>query len=179
MAKLTRPIETSRRIRYSGRIFRVATCDLRWRDGRRATHEVVLHDGAAVFAPITARGGVLLVRQYRHAARRFLWEIPAGRLERGESPLACAKRELAEECGLAARRWEKVATFLPAPGYTTEPMHLFFARGLRPAPPGATPDDDEEFELREFSLPELERAIRGGRIVDAKTIVAAYRLRRR
>jgi ADP-ribose pyrophosphatase len=173
-----RPVETSREIVYAGKIFRIARCELRLRDGRRATHDLVLHDGAAVFAPITARGGVLLVRQYRHAARGFLWEIPAGRLEPGERPLAAAKRELAEECGLAARSWRKVAAFLPAPGYTTEPMHLFFARGLRPAPPGAHPDEDEEIEVAEFTLAALEREIRTGRIVDGKTIVAAFHLRR-
>lgn len=173
------PVETSRSKAFQGPIFEVARCRLRLRDGRAVRHDLVLHRGAAVFAPITARGGVLLVRQYRHAAGRALWEIPAGRLERGESPLATARRELAEECGLEAARWRKVAAFLPAPGYTTEVMHLYFATGLRPARTPLEPDDDEEIRTREFSRSELDRAIASGRIVDGKTLVAALYLRLR
>jgi len=169
--------ELRRETLFKGRIFDVARCTLRLRDGRRAKQDLVLHHGAAVLAPITARGGVVLVRQWRHAANAFLWEIPAGRLERGESPLAAARRELAEECGLEARRWKKVAAFYPAPGYATEVMHLFVARGLRPARIEAHPDDDEDLEVREFSRAELQRAIASGRIVDGKTLVAALYLR--
>jgi ADP-ribose diphosphatase len=151
----------------------VATCELRYQNGLRARNELVLHAGAAVFAPIPAKNRILLVRQYRHAASDYLWEIPAGRLERGENPLAAAKRELAEECGLEAGRWRKASAFYPAPGYTSEVMHLFFAYDLRPARGGRRPDHDEEIETREFSRRELERMIAKGGIRDGKTLAAA------
>jgi ADP-ribose diphosphatase len=176
MATLGRPKEIHRRVLLRGRIFDVARCTLRFRSGLETRNDLVIHHGAAVFVPITARGGVLLVRQYRHAAGRFLWEIPAGRVERGERPLATAKRELAEECGLEARRWTRVAAFLPAPGYTTEVMHLYFARDLRPARGDLRPDHDEDIALKEVSRRDLARAIAGGKILDAKTIVAAFYL---
>ncbi|MBL8694015.1 MAG: NUDIX hydrolase [Planctomycetes bacterium] len=175
--RLGRPRETGRKGIYRGKIFRVSQCSLRFRNGERAVHDLVEHDGAAVFVPIPEPGKLILIRQYRHAARGYLWEIPAGRLEKGERPLAAAKRELAEECGLTARRWHKAASFLPAPGYTDEVMHLFFAYDLAPDQSGARPDQDEEIEMRTFSLAEISEWMRSGRIRDGKTLVAfAYLL---
>jgi ADP-ribose pyrophosphatase len=173
---LGRPKELSRTLIHRGRIFDVASCELRYQNGLRARNELVLHAGAAVFAPIPAPNRILLVRQYRHAAGDYMWEIPAGRLERGEDPLAAAKRELAEECGLAARRWKKACAFYPAPGYTSEVMHLFFAFDLRPAPAGKTPDHDEEIETREFTRARFERLVSKGSIRDGKTLAAAAML---
>ncbi len=172
------PRETARRPLASGKIFDVVRCALRYRDGRSAAHDLVIHGGAAVFVPIPRPGRVLLVRQYRHAARRRLWEVPAGRLERGERPLTTARRELAEECGLRASSWERVTSFWPVPGYATEVMHLYFARGLSPAAPGAEPDDDEDIETREFTHAELFARIASGEIIDGKTLVAAFFLAR-
>src|SRR5262245_24037485 len=124
---LGRPKETAREVLFEGRIFRVARCSLRFRNGREARTDPVPHEGPARLPPVPPAGRVLLIRQYRPAAGGYLWEIPAGRIERGESALATAKRELSEECGLRAATWKKVAAFLPAPGYTTEVMHLFLA----------------------------------------------------
>ena len=130
------------------------------------------HRGAAVFAPIPGPDRILLVRQYRHSVGDYMWEIPAGRLERGERPLTAAKRELEEECGLTARRWRKACAFYPAPGYTNEIMHLFFAFDLAPARGGKRPDADEEIETREFTRRELERIVAKGGIRDGKTLAA-------
>jgi ADP-ribose pyrophosphatase len=158
---------------FDGRIFGVVRCRLRFENGVAATNELVTHAGAAVFAPIPGPGRILLVRQYRHAAGDFLWEIPAGRLEPGEDPLVAARRELAEECGLEARLWRQAPAFYPAPGYTNEVMHLFFAYGLTPARGDARPDHDEEIETRVFTRQELDTMIRRGKIRDGKTLAAA------
>ncbi|MFN0206366.1 MAG: NUDIX hydrolase [Planctomycetota bacterium] len=176
-AKLGRPTELTRTKIYNGRIFDVARAKLRFRNGKNATHELVIHQGAAVFAPIPAPGRILLIRQYRHACGGHIWEIPAGRMERGEHPLATAKRELAEECGLAAKKWRKACAFYPAPGYTTEIMHLYFAYHLHKDTTGAEKDDDEEIVMKEFSVKELDNMIKAGKIIDGKTIVAAMYLK--
>lgn len=176
-SKLGRPRELARESIYKGRIFEVAGCDLRFQNGRRARNDLVVHGGAAVFAPIPAPGKILLIRQYRHAAADFLWEIPAGRIEAGERPLATAKRELAEECRLDAGRWRKATAFYPAPGYATEVMHLYFAYDLRLHRAGARPDHDEEITTKIFSTRELDRMIQKGTIIDGKTIAAALYLK--
>jgi ADP-ribose pyrophosphatase len=176
-AKLGHPTELGRTEIYKGRIFDVARARMRFGNGTVVQHEIVIHKGAAVFAPIPSRGRILLIRQYRHACGGDIWEIPAGRIERGENPLATAKRELAEECGLEARRWRKACAFYPAPGYTTEVMHLYFAYGLSPDSSNATKDADEEIEVKEFRRTELDRMIERRKIVDAKTIVAAMYLK--
>lgn len=171
--KLGRPTELAREELMSGRIFSIARCSLRYRDGSQAKNDLVVHHGAAVFAPIPAPGRILLIRQYRHACGDYLWEIPAGRIEPGEGPLATAKRELAEECGLAARTWKKAAAFNPAPGYTTEVMHLYFCYNLSKATGNERPDADEEIEVKEFTIKELDKMIKNGKIIDGKTIIAS------
>lgn len=177
--RLGRPRELERVSAFEGRIFGVVRCRLRFQDGSESRQDLVTHGGAAVIAPLLDPETILLVRQYRHAAGDSLWEVPAGRLERGERPLTAAKRELAEECGLEARTWRKVPPFYPAPGYTNERMHLFFATGLRPARGEATPDRDEEFVLRPFTRRELERAVERGSVCDGKTIAALAHWARR
>lgn len=150
----------------SGRVFDVVRTQLTLPSGVAQDLLVVEHPGAVAIAALDERGELLLVRQYRHAARDWLLEIPAGRLERGETPLAAAQRELAEETGHRARRWRELATFLPAPGFCSERIHLFEARELEPGP--AQPDADEELELTSLA-PErvLELAC------DGKTLLAA------
>ncbi|MBI3819794.1 MAG: NUDIX hydrolase [Planctomycetes bacterium] len=176
-SRLGRPREVRRDEIMTGRIFSVARCNLRYRDGSLAKNDLVVHHGAAVFAPIPRKGRILLIRQYRHAAGDYLWEIPAGRVERGERALATAKRELAEECSLEARRWVKAAAFYPAPGYTTEIMHLFFCYELSKSRLNAQMDADEEIVVKEFSIKKMEKMIKNGLIVDGKTIVAAMYLK--
>jgi ADP-ribose pyrophosphatase len=159
-----------RRTLYRGRIVRL---DLeRWRApaGLVFARENIVHPGAVAILPITAKGTFLLVRQFRSAARRVLLEIPAGTLEVGEKPLACARRELAEEIGQAARRWRKLGAIYTAPGFCSEIIHLFEATGLTPR--HADPDEDEAIEVVELSRAELARAVSRGTIRDGKSLSA-------
>lgn len=130
---------------------------------------VVRHGPSAVILPVDARGRVLLVRQFRLPAGGSIWELPAGRVNTGETPLAAARRELLEETGLRARRWKKLLAFYPTPGYVTERMHLFLAQDLEPGQP--RPDEDERIRCRWFNRRELASWLRAGRIVDGKTLV--------
>jgi ADP-ribose pyrophosphatase len=128
----------------------------------------VRHPGAVVFLPITAAGSMLLVRQHRMPLGRELLEAPAGTLEIGEEPLGCAQREIQEEVGMQAERWESLGTLYPAPGFCDEVQHLFVARELTPSHLPA--DDDEEITVVEMMQPEVLTAIRTGEICDGKTL---------
>ncbi len=167
---------TSSRRTFEGRLIKVRVDDVELEDGRRSTREIVEHPGAVA---ILAWDGERLatVRQWRHPAERELIEIPAGTLDPGEEPLATAIRELAEECGLAAARWEEGPRFFTAPGFCTELMHTFLATDLTDAPSIA--DEDEELEPGWMTLPEALAAIEDGVIMDAKTIAAVGWLARR
>ena len=162
---------------YRGRLFQV------WRDqvvepgraraGRRrpplVMREVVEHHGSVVVLPILPDGRVLLVRQYRYAVGEFLWELVAGHIEPGESPLRAARRELQEETGYHAGQLERLLSFYPTPGFLTEKMHLFRATRLRAG--RARPEFDETLETRAFALAELRRMLRRGQLQDGKTLV--------
>lgn len=142
--------------------------------------EIVHHTGSAIMLARDQQGRILLVRQFRLPAKRRLWELPAGRLDQGESPLRAAKRELIEETGYRARRWTRLAGFYASPGYTSERMTVFLAEGLTTGP--ARPEADESIESRWFTAAEIERMIRRGKLEDAKTllgILLARELRRR
>jgi ADP-ribose pyrophosphatase len=128
---------------------------------------IVQHEGSAVIMPVDEKRRILLVRQYRLPARSYLWELPAGRLDPGETPLRAAKRELAEETGYKARTFEKLAVMYPSPGFLAEKMTIYLARGLRPGT--ATPMEDERIEVRWFTEQELHRLIGAGKLTDAKT----------
>jgi len=143
-----------------------------WRapDGRAFARDTVHHPGAVAMLPFDAQGRVLMLRQFRPAVRQWLLEIPAGTLEKGEPPLACAKRELIEETGFAARRWRKLGFIYNAPGYSTEVIHLYKAWDLKPAH-GAL-DEDEHIELTPMTMAQVRRAVKAWKIVDAKTMCA-------
>jgi len=165
---------TSSREAYRCNLFRVT--EDRASDpktGFKIKRSVVRHAGSAVMMAVDGRRRILLVRQYRLPAARYLWELPAGRLDPGETPLQAAKRELIEETGYRARRWTRLASFYVSPGYVDERMTIFLAEGLTAGV--ATPMDDERIETRWFPAREVERMIAGGKIEDAKTIVAFYR----
>jgi ADP-ribose pyrophosphatase len=134
---------------------------------------IVQHGGSAVMMPVDSRGRILLVRQYRLPARQYLWELPAGRLDPGESLLKAAKRELAEETGFKAKKWDKLAEFYPSPGFLSEKMTIFLATELTAGE--ATPMEDERIEVRWFSRRELGEWIQTGKIKDAKTMIGFYR----
>lgn len=153
---------------FQGKVFGVRVDQVIEPGGVRATREVVTHRGSVVLLPVLGDGGILLVRQYRHSVGDFLWEIPAGRIERRESPLAAAKRELAEETGYRARRLRLLMDVYPTPGFVAERMYLYAATGLTA---GATNfDADERIETRSFSLRTLLRMIRSRKIHDAKSV---------
>ena len=153
---------------FEGRILSLKRESLIEPGGVRVVRLVVTHPGSVVLLPMLADGRVLLVRQYRHAARQSLWELPAGTLEPGEKPRHAAARELIEETGYKARRLRLLCKFFPSPGILSEKMHLYSARGLGPAT--ANPDADELIAVRSFSRAELLRMIRAGRINDGKTL---------
>ena len=167
---MRQPIQERSELLLHGRVFDVVAASIRLPSGLAQDLWVVQHPGAVAVAPLLETGEFLLVRQYRHAVRDWLVEIPAGRLEPGETPLAAAKRELEEETGFRARRWEELTSIFPAPGFCSERITLFEARVLE-APSGErlTADPDEELELVRMRPEELlEGATR-----DAKTLLAA------
>lgn len=161
---------------WTGRRVTVRVDEVERADGHRTTREVIEHPGAVA---ILAWDGerLAMVRQWRHATGSDLLEVPAGTLEPDEPPDETARRELAEEVGVAAGRWEEGPRFYTAPGFCTELMHVYLATGLSEATADA--DADEILEPSWMTLPELLEAIDHGTIVDAKTIAAVGWLERR
>ena len=160
--------------RYRGILLKLRVAQVRLPDGYETTREIVEHPGAVAIIPIFDSNRILVTRQYRIAAGRDLVEIPAGTLEDGEKPLSCAKRELTEETGYAARRIRKLFSCYLAPGYSTEKIHFFLATGL--VRRKAKQAEDERISTRAFSLAAGVRAIERGQIQDAKTICGLYYL---
>jgi len=140
--------------------------------GFEIKRSIVRHPGSAVMMPVDEKDRVLLVKQFRLPAERDLWELPAGRLDPGESPLKAAKRELREETGFSAKKWVKLASFWASPGYVDEKMNLFLAQDLTEGE--QTPMEDERIEIRWFSRKEIGDLIREGKIVDAKTMIGYF-----
>jgi ADP-ribose pyrophosphatase len=137
---------------------------------------IVQHGGSAVIMPVDARSRILLVRQYRLPARQYLWELPAGRMDEGETPLKAAKRELIEETGYRAKTWTKLASYWPSPGFLAEKMHLFLARELTEGE--QKPMEDERIEMRWFASKEIDELVAAGKLEDGKTLIG-YSLWRR
>jgi ADP-ribose pyrophosphatase len=145
-------------------------------DGFEIQRAIVQHGGSAVVMPVDDRGRVLLVRQYRLPARRYMWELPAGRVDEGESVVRAARRELVEETGYRARTLTKLAEFYASPGFLAEKMTIYLATGLTAG--ASTPMEDERIETRWFTTRELDRLIRTGKILDAKTMIGFLRWQR-
>ncbi|HEY3319700.1 MAG TPA: NUDIX hydrolase [Planctomycetota bacterium] len=152
------------------RVFTVREETWRAPNGSTFDRHTIQHPGAVAIVPFDSDGRVLMIRQFRPAANTWLLEIPAGTLERREKPLACAKRELIEETGFRARKWQRMGAIYTAPGFCSERIHLFRAWDLKAA--FAEKDEDEHIELAAMTLPEIHRAIRSGRICDGKTLSA-------
>lgn len=127
---------------WHGRVFDFNREEIVLPNGKKTVVEVIEHPGSSAVVPVLDDGSVILIHQYRPAIKDFIWEIPAGTLDPGENPLECAKRELQEECGYVAGRFEKVGEILVAPGYSSECIHLFLATGLVS---GETHLDEDEF----------------------------------
>jgi ADP-ribose pyrophosphatase len=159
----------SSRERYRCGLFTVTEEHARDASGYEIKRSIVHHAGSAVMMAVDEKNRALLVRQYRLPARGYMWELPAGRLDHGESPLRAAKRELIEETGYKARKWKKLISFYASPGYVAERMTIFLATGLTEGE--ARPMDDERIECGWFTPRELDRMIRSGKIEDAKTML--------
>jgi len=161
----------SRKLVYKGPVFWVTSDRVEEPSGVRVLREVVRHTGSVVV--LATQDGprealVLLERQYRHAAESYLWELPAGRIDKGEQPLAAAKRELLEETGYTARSWKRILHFYASPGFVAEPMSVFWARGLKAGQ--AQPEEDEVIEQYLVPISKAVRMVLRGTIRDGKTI---------
>lgn len=161
----------SSRESYRGPLFRVTTDEIVEPTGVRVRRDVVRHSGSIVVLAVddtSAEPHILLERQYRHAAGRFLRELPAGRIDDGENELTAAKRELLEETGYRARSWKRILHFWVSPGFVAEAMSIFLAQGLKSGT--AQPEADEVIEISMVPLKKAVAMVVGGEIQDAKTI---------
>jgi ADP-ribose pyrophosphatase len=164
---------SSRRV-YTGRVVSLDVDTVRFPNGTEGELEMIRHSGASAVVPVlevpNEETKVILIRQYRYAAEGYVFEIPAGRLEEGEAPEACARRELKEETGYTAETVTPLTTIFTTPGFTDERIHLFLASGLRPGESNL--ESDEVLDLHPVSIGDALEMIRSGAISDGKTISA-------
>lgn len=158
---------------YPGRLITLNLETARLPDGREVELEIVRHPGGAVAAAVNDKQEICLIRQWRHAAGGFIWEVPAGRLDPGEEPEAAARRELLEEAGVIAAEWSSLGAMLPSPGFCDERLHLFLARNLTLVPTQHEDDEHIEIHWRPLNVA-LEMAV-NGEIEDAKTLAILLR----
>ena len=176
---LTERTIESKRV-YEGRVVNLRVDTVMLPDGRISTREIVEHRGAVAIVPMLSENKVILIKQFRKPANEDLLEIPAGTLAEGETPIECAKRELVEEIGYSAGKFEELFSIYLAPGYSTEKLHVFLASELKPEERKL--DEEEFIEVVEMTLDEAISQIEAGAIKDAKTICGLlltwYRLHR-
>lgn len=161
---------------YRGGFFEVRRDEVRRPDGKPAVREYIRHPGAVMMVPLLDENTVVLVRQFRYPLRRHFIEVPAGKLEPGENPLATAKRELIEECGYEAGRWRHLTTLHPCIGYSDERIELYLARELRHV--GTAPEDGEFLEVLPTPIDQALQWVRAGRITEVKAIIGLMWLER-
>jgi ADP-ribose pyrophosphatase len=161
----------SRRSRvYTGKAIHFSVDEIILPDGNKATREYVEHPGAVAVIPFIDNNQIILVKQYRYPVGAVTWEIPAGKLNKGEKPLSCVKRELAEEAGYRPRKIKKMVSFWPTPAFANEVIHIFVAHDLVQVQ--ASPDQDEFIETETVRVKTALQWIKSGRIQDSKTIIA-------
>jgi ADP-ribose pyrophosphatase len=165
----------SRRDIYQGRTFNVEVDQVRLPNGKEVEMEIVRHRGACAVIPLLDDGTVIFVRQYRYATGGWLLEIPAGKLDSGESPETCARREVEEEVGYRADKLESLGWIWATPGFADEKIHLFLATGLEPTPQRL--EEDEVLHIERIPLQEAIELAAGGDFHDSKSICALLRLR--
>jgi ADP-ribose pyrophosphatase len=160
---------------FEGPLFRIERDRLIEPGGKEADRDIIRHNGSVVILALDSAKNkrdpwIVIERQYRHAANQFLWELPAGKLDEGEDPLAGAKRELEEETGYQAKKWKPLVEYYASPGFLGESMMVFVAEGLVAG--DAHPEDDEQIELRLVKLSEVLKMISKGAILDGKTLTS-------
>ena len=156
---------------FSGTVFEVDRDHVRMPNGRAVTVDVVRHARSVVLLPVPEPGQIVLVRQYRYAINRWLWEAPAGSIDEGEEPDAAARRECHEEIGLVPETIVRIAALFPTPGYCNEEMVFYRLSSLVTPTEAAAVDEDEDIEAKTFTLADAREMVRRGEIVDMKTIV--------
>jgi ADP-ribose pyrophosphatase len=153
---------------YQGPVFGVRRDEIIEPGGLRATREVITHPGSVVVLPALPDGRIVMIRQYRHATRQFLWELVAGRIDKGENPRRAAARELIEETGYRAKRFHVFLDIFPTPGFLEERMYILLAEDLTLGE--AEPEEDERITCKAFTHGEIEQMIRRNKIRDAKSV---------
>ena len=161
-----------RKIIHQGKVFKLIKEKVTLDNGVTTDLEFIEHPGATAIIPMLTDSRVLLIKQYRHALRKYIWEIPAGTLDPQESVMNCAKRELIEETGYSAGHWQKLGEITPVPGYSDERIHIFLATDLRPAEQAL--DQDEIINVHPCEFCDAMKMIEGGEIQDAKSIAGLY-----
>ena len=157
---------------FDGKVFDVDRDRVRTTNGRDVTVDVIRHPPSAVIVPVPEPGQVILIRQYRYAVNQWLWELPAGSVDEGETPEEAARRECHEEIGQLPDTVVRLAAMYPTPGYCDEEMVFFRVSTLEEPTEAAALDEDEDIEAKTFELREAREMVRRGEIVDMKTVVA-------
>jgi ADP-ribose pyrophosphatase len=159
---------------FTGRVFAVETETVSLPGGTRTKLDIIRHPPSVILLPILDDGRVVMIRQYRHAVKRVIWEVPAGNLDPGEAPESAAARECEEEIGLVPSRVEWLGSFYPVPGYCDEEMIFFRVSGLTPPPPDSPhrPDEDEDIQPHPMTPAEAKALLARGEIIDLKTAYA-------
>ena len=160
---------------FKGRVFELKVDEIEYDSGNKGVRETAVHPGGAVVLPLKDDGKIILVKQYRYAHNKYLLELPAGKLEINEDPLTCAERELTEETGYTAKEITKLGAIFTTPGFCSEVLHIYLAKGLTP---GSHNREEGEFgmEMYEFTIDEINKMIVSGEIVDSKTICGMHYL---
>jgi len=157
---------------HRSRVFNLIRENVTLENGVVTDLEFIEHPGATAIIPMLTDSRILLIKQYRHALREYIWEIPAGTLDPQESVMNCAKRELIEETGYSAGKWQKLGEITPVPGYSDERIHIFLAKDLQSA--GQKLDQDEIINVHQFEFSDAMKMIEMGEIQDAKSIAGLY-----
>ena len=155
---------------FKGRLIRLVVKKVRLPNGYLATLETIKHPGAALIVPFLTRDKIILLKQYRPVINAYIYELPAGTIDKNESPLSCARREIIEETGYSAKKFTYLGKIFPVPGYSTERIHIYKAECLRKVE--YEPEEDEVIESCVFTRLSIRELFRSGKIVDAKTIAA-------
>jgi 8-oxo-dGTP pyrophosphatase MutT (NUDIX family) len=158
---------------FAGRVIQVNVERVRLPNGTTAELEIIRHPGGAAVVALDTENRICLLRQFRHAAAGWVWELPAGKIDNREPPLDAARRELEEEAGMAAGAWQALGDYLSSPGVFTEVVHLFLATELTPLPP--RPEEHEVFEVHWRPFTEVLQMARSGELRDGKSLVGVFR----